>query len=265
MGKALEILSGIATAPSTTLTALTMAAGNSLTVRAFNDPAKAYMLNMWTDNQGVGQFQIRSPKFHDNVQGINIGTVISEVQPLMPMGVPQRLYSQDTLAALLSGSATAGDIETGVFMNYYEDLPGTDANLKHWNEIKDQIESIMISTNTLSTGTAGGWSGQEAINAEVDNWKANRYYALLGFQTTLECAAVRWQGSDTGNLGVGGPGTESLKHLTGDWFRRISEAYDLPLIPVFNAANKSSILIDCAQDENGADPLVTSIFALLAE
>lgn len=265
MGKALEINSGFVTAPSTTLTALTMATGNSLNVRAFNDPSKAWLLTNWTDSQGVGQFQMKSPKFHDNVQGINIGTVISEVQPLMPLGIPQKLYSQDTISALLSGSATAGDIETAAWLNYYEDLPGADARLAHWDEVKDRIESIMISTNTLSTGTAGGWSGQEAINAEVDNWQANRDYVLLGYQTTLECAAIRWQGSDTANLGVGGPGNESFKELTSWWFRRLSVAFDLPLMPIFNAANKSSILIDCAQDENGADPLVTSIFGLLAE
>ena len=265
MGKALELITGFVTAPSTTLTALTMAGSDTLTVRSFNDPAKAMLLTNWTDSQGIGQFQIRSPKFHDNVQGITIGTQISEPQPLMPLGQPQRLYSQDTLTALLSGSATGGDIETGCFLNYYEDLPGADARLAHWDDIKDKIESIMISTNTLSTGTAGGYSGQEAINAEVDNWKANRDYALLGYQTTIECASIRWQGSDVANLGVGGPGHENFKELTGNWFRRLSEAFNLPLIPIFNAANKSSILISCAQDENGADPLVTSIFGLLAE
>lgn len=263
MGKALELISGFNTAPSTTLTALTMAGTDSLTVRNFNDPAKAFILTNWTDSQGIGQFQIRSPRMHDNVQGITIGTQIAEPRPLMPVGSKQRIFSQDTLTALLSGSATAGDIETGCFLNYYEDLPGIEARLIDGNELDDRIEDIMISTNTLSTGTAGGYSGSEAINAEVDNWKANRDYALIGYQCTIQCAAVRWQGSDVGNLGVGGPGHALDKDLTGNWFRMISDMFRLPLIPVFNAANKQSILISCAQDENGADPLVTSIFALL--
>lgn len=263
MGKALELLTGIVTAPSTTLTALVMAGTDSLTVRNFNDPAKAQLLTNWTDSQGIGQFQIRSPRLHDNVQGITIGTQISEPRPLMPLGSEQRLYSQDTLTALLSGSATAGDIETGCMLVHYEDLPGISARLIDGRELDDRIEEIMISTNTLSTGTAGGYSGSEAINAEVDNWKANRDYALIGYQTTIECAAIRWQGSDTGNLGIGGPGHELDKDLTGNWFRMLSDAFQRPLIPVFNAANKQSILISCAQDENGADPLVTSIFALL--
>jgi len=36
------------------------------------------------------------------------------------------------------------------------------------------------------------------------------------------------------------------------------------MIPVFNSANKAGILIDGAQDENGADVTVQSIFAELA-
>jgi len=265
MGKALELLTGQATAPSTTLTALTMAGTDSLTIRNFNEPSRAFLLANWTDSQGVGQLQIKSPRMHDNVQGITIGTAISEPRPLMPLGSTQKLYSQDTLTALLSGSGTAGDIEIASMLVYYEDLPGISARLIDSAELDDRIEDIMISTNTLSTGTAGGYSGSEAINAEVDNWKANRDYALIGYQTTLECASIRWQGSDTGNLGVGGPGHELDKNLTGNWFRMISDAFGIPLIPVFNAANKNSILISCAQDENGADPLVTSIFALLRQ
>lgn len=263
MGRALELLTGFVTAPSTTLTALTMAGTDSLTVRNFNEPSRAHLLTNWTDSQAVGQFQIRSPRMHDNVQGITIGTQVSEPQPLMPLGSEQRLYSQDTLTALLSGSATASDIETGCMLVHYDDLPGISARLIDSKELDDRIEEIMISTNTITTGTAGGYSGSEAINAEVDNWKANRDYALIGYQTTVECAAIRWQGSDTGNLGVGGPGHELFKELTGNWFRRISDAFNRPLIPVFNAANKQSILISAAQDENGADPVVTSIFALL--
>jgi hypothetical protein len=265
MGKALEILTGFVTAPGTTLTALTMATGDSLTTRAANGEPAGKLISMWTDSQGLGQLQIRSPRFHDNVQGITIQTAISEVQPLEPMGATQDIYAQDTMTGQLSGSATAGDIETACMLIYYDDLPGSDANLVTWDDIRDKIESIMISTNTLALGTAGGYSGSEAINAEVDNWKANRDYALLGYQTTVECACIRWQGSDVANLGLGGPGHENFKDLTGRWFASLSTALKLPTIPIFNAANKQSILISGAQDENGADPTVTSIFGLLRQ
>jgi len=263
MGRALELLTGFNTAPGATLTALTMAGSDSLTVRNFNEPSKAELITNWTDSQATGQLQIRSPRMHDNVQGITIVTQISEPQPLMPIGATNRLYAQDTLTVLLSGSAVAGDIETACMLVHYDDLPGISARLIDNGELESRFEEIMISTNTIATGTAGGYSGSQAINTTVDNWKANRDYALLGFQTSVECAAIRYQGSDTGNLGIGGPGHDTFKVLTGDWFKMLSHKYHRPLIPVFNAANKQSILISAAQDENGADPIVTSIFALL--
>ncbi len=261
---ALELLTGFVTAPSTTLTALTMADGNSLTVRNCPEESEVKLLSNWTDNQAVGQFQIKSPKLHDNVQGINIGTVASEPQPLMPRGWSQKLYPQDTLAALLSGSATAGDIETACMLVYYADLPGIEARLIDSAELLQRSIAMMISTNTLALGTAGGYSGSQAINTTVDNWKANTDYALLGFQCSAECAAVRFRGSDVGNLGVGGPGHDTFKEMTGDWFKRISDEHGIPLIPVFNSANKNAILIDGAQDENGTDVVVTSLWAELA-
>jgi len=72
------------------------------------------------------------------------------------------------------------------------------------------------------------------------------------------------RGADVGNLGLGGPGNEVIRELTRKWFLWLSEETGLPLIPVFNSANKGAILIDGAQDENGADTTVTSIFAELA-
>lgn len=265
MGQALELLTGFVTAPGAILTALTMAIGDTLSIRSFNDPSSARLLTNWTDSQGIGAFQIRSPKLHDNVQGITIQTVIGNPLPLMPEGVTQKVYSQDTLTALLSGSAVAGDIETACMLMHYDDLPGISARLIDAMELAERCEEIMISTNTIATGTAGGYSGSQAINATVDNWKANRDYALIGYQVSVQCAAIRWAGSDTGNLGVGGPGDISQKDITGDWFRYLSMNTGRPLIPVFNAANKQSILISAAQDENGADPIVTSIFGLLRQ
>ena len=257
---ALEILAGFATAPSTTITALTMSTGLTAVVRNAPDDAEIKMLQAWADVQGVGTLQARSPKFHDNVRGISLATSIAEVDPMLAMGIGQKLYPQDAMSLGISGSATAGDIETGCFLLYYSQLPGVEARLIAPNELRERSKSIMGQMNTLAVGTAGGFSGSEAINAEFDNWKANVDYALVGYVVDIDCAAVRWIGSDSGNLGVGGPGNAKNKRLTSRWFIELSEAFDLPLIPVFNAANKSAILIDAAQDENGADVTVTSLF-----
>jgi len=263
MGRSLELLTGFVTAPSTTFTGLTMAVGNTLTIRNGPPTAMVRLLQAWADNQGAGNLRIRSPKLHDMAQGIRAHVSASDVAPLLSGGVPQRLYPQDLLVVELTGSATGGDIETASLLVYYDDVPGTEARLVKWSDIAGRIKHLAPVENTLALGTAGGYSGEETIIAEFDNWKANTDYALLGYLVSAECAAVRWRGSDTGNVGIGGPGNETLRHVTADWFKRLSLAFDLPLIPVFNSANKGAILIDGAQDENGTDVTVTSLFAEL--
>lgn len=263
MGAALELLAGFVTAPSTTFTALTMGSGNSATIRNTREGKKISLLQAWADNQAAGNFRIRSPKLHDNVQGIRLGVVASEVCPLLPIGASQRLYAQDVLTLELTGSAVGGDIESAAVLVYYEDLEGIAARLITADDLAKRMIHIFTVENTLALGTAGGYSGEEALNVEFDQFKANTDYALLGYLVSVECAAVRWRGSDTGNLGVGGPGTEVLRHLTSRWFVMLSTELNMPLIPVFNSANKAGILIDGVQDENGADTTVTSILAEL--
>lgn len=270
MPAAMQLLTGFVTAPDTTQTALTMAAGDSLTVRNAAPDSAVRLLTTWVDAQLRGIGRIRSPKMHDNVQGIRLATIASEVQPLIPAKVTQRLYPQDTLTVDLSGSATGGDIETMCMLLFYPDLPGQSARLFDPAYVMGKLKNIVTVENTLATGTAGGYSGEEALNADFDLLKANTDYALLGYtvspvagQTVGECAAVGWRGADTGNLRVGGPGTDTDRWLTNRWFVWLSEQFGLPLIPVFNSANKAGILVDAAQDENGLDVIVTSIFAEL--
>lgn len=263
MGRALELITGRVTAPSTTQTALTVSTGNSLTVRNAREGSIIALLNSWADVQGAGTLRIRSPRLADNVQGLRLDTVVSEVKPLLPMGIGQPLYAQDVLTVDLSGSATAGDVELAAMLVYYSDLAGVDANLQSWEEIAPRIANLFTVENTLALGTGGDYSGEEALNAEFGLMRANTEYALLGYLVDAECAAVRWRGVDTGNLGVGGPGDETARDLTADWFVHLSRTFGLPCIPVFNSANVGAILIDGLQDENGTDVTVTSLFAEL--
>ena len=142
-GVALELLTGFVTAPDTTQTALTMAAGNTLTVRnaAIDSPVR--LLTAWVDVQLRGIIRIRSPKMHDNVQGIRLDTIASEVQPLIPPACAQRLYPQDTLTVDLSGSATAGDIETACLLLYYPNLEGQAARLITPADVARRMVNLM--------------------------------------------------------------------------------------------------------------------------
>ena len=259
MGKALEIIAGFVTAPSTTFTALTMAAGNSLTVRNAPLESAITLLQVWALNQAAGTLRLRSPRLHDNVQGIRLDITLGDPRPLLPFGVGQKLIPQDALIAELTGSATGGDIEQAALLIFYANLAGIDARLASIEDVLRRAVNLISVENTITNGTAGGWSAEEAINAEFDLLKANTDYALIGYLIDAACTAVRWRGADTGNLGVGGPGDVLARHVTADWFIRLSRAFNLPLIPVFNSANKAGILVDVADDENATAHTITSL------
>lgn len=270
MGAALEVLAGIVTAPSTTQTNLTMNTGNSLTIRNAVIDSPIRLATTWVDAQVRGILRIRSPKLHDNVQGMRVGTNANIIHPLLDPLIAQRLYSQDSLTVDLSGSATASDIETAALLVYYPDIPGSNARFIAPDVLKQRAVHTVAIENSLATGTAGGYSGEEAINADFDVLKANTDYALVGYllspvagQTDGGCAVVRWRGTDTGNYGLGGPGSDTEKQLTMRWFIFLSERLGVPLIPVFNSANRATILLDASTDENGLDVIVNSIFVEL--
>lgn len=263
-GPALQVITGFVTAPGATLTQWTMAAGDSLQIANCDFSKVVRLLNMWSDQQTAGFLGVRSPKLHDAVRGIRVKNTASTVTPLLPLGTAQKLFPQDVLTAEQSGSATAGDIETGALLVYYEDLPGVAARFITYDDLMKRGVNTKSVQNTITTGAAGGYSGSAAINAVEDLLKANTDYALCGYETDVEIAVIGWKGPDTGNVRVGGPGNPSLKHLTGTWFVRLAREFGLPLIPVINSANKGATFIDGAQDENSGAPIVNSHFVELA-
>lgn len=265
MPRALEVVGGQVTFPGTTESALVAQSDGSFTVRSVAVGRGVWLVNAWADLQQAGTLFIRSPRMHDVAQGLRMDVIAGNIVPLLPMGPLQPLHPQDELAVrvTLDAADVAGDIEIGVALFYYEDLPGVDARLARWDEIAPRIEHLVSVRNTIATGTAGGFSGGEAID-EDDRLKANIDYAVLGYLVDTECAAVGYIGSDTGNVRVGGPGDETLREMTSDWFVRLSQKTGLPTIPVFNAANRDGFLVSAFQDENGADPLVNTILAQLS-
>lgn len=241
MGKAFEVVNG-RTVNQAALTAVTFATGDSGTVKAFNPATKAWLLEMWALEATAGVARIRSPRLHDNVQNLRYTTIVGTPQPLMGEVVNQPLYPQDVLIAELSGGGAETDVLS--FINYYQDLPGTDARLFRWEEIASRVKNaVTIEVSTTTSATAGDYGGAVAINSLFDTLKANVDYAILGYVTNVNVASVGLRGPDTGNLRVGGPGT-TQRMETRDWFRLMSLWNDLPMIPVINAANKGATLVD---------------------
>lgn len=251
MGLAMELISGRATAPGATLTALTMAAGNSLTVRNTALTTDIRMINMWVENNAAGIFRVRSPKLHDNVQGIRYRVDATDPVPLMPFGTWQKLTPQDTLIAEISGSAVGGQIEQGQMLIWYSDLPGSNARLVNWADIVRRVVNFVTVEVAVTPGAVGGYSGQVAINSTFDLLQANTDYAILGGMVDVRCAAVRITSPDFANFGLGFPGYMPNRNFPSRFFYNLNEELGIPTIPVFNSANKNGTLVDIVQDQTG--------------
>lgn len=262
-GPALEVISVSRTAPGAVIGAATAFPGDSLRVKNFAPPTRAYLLQAWSDQQVAGTLQIRSPSFHDNQRGIRIDVLVSDVQPHLPSTFRQPLVSNDDLAVELSGSAVAGDVELASLLLYYEGRDGSSGRFIDNPTLLKRMMSLVTVENTITTTAGPGYSGAEALNAESDLLQSNFDYAILGYLVDTECLSVCYRGPDTGNVRVAGPGSETGREFTRDWFQNLARKQEIPLIPVFNANNDGATFVEVAQDENAAAVTVTTILAQL--
>jgi len=239
-----------------------MNAGNSLSIRSFDISKKAWLLAAWAFNQVAGTLRVRSPRLHDQQQGMRWRVTAASTLPLYPgpinLGFKQVLFAQDTLVVEQTGSAVGGQIEGGTLLIGYDDLPGVAARFIDAKVLQTIGVNVVTLETSHTTGVAGGYSGQVAINSSFDNLKANTDYAVLGYLTDTRGVSVRYQSVDFGNLGLGGPSEPAVRDLTNNWFENLSEALNLPWIPVFNSANKAATLVDVHTNQAGGTFIVST-------
>lgn len=263
MPAALDTVTSQGTAIGAALAATTIAGGDSFQVKNAALTSDAWLLNYWTHNLVAGMSRIRSPKLHDNVEAIRARALIATLDPVIPLGAPQRLYPQDVLIHELAGSAVAGNIESIVSMIYYSDLPGQAARLITSDEMRRRKKHIIGVRLAITLGTTVGYNGSRAINADVDQFHANTDYAILGITSDINTAAICVRGPDTGNLRVAVPGSVLLWQLCSRWFVKLADEYKIPLIPVFNSANKGGTNVDAVNNQAGGTCNATIICAEL--
>ena len=263
MGQAMELLTFNDTDAPAAFAAMTNNTGNSNIVRNASGASKVQLLTAW--GMATGQainVRIRSPLMHDNQQGLRFLLQVAQPFVLLDPKFPEDLFPQDTL--LIEDQSIVADAGTNVhvfsMLVYYQDLPGIAANLVSPDYVGSKTVHKMTGENTIATTATGDYGGEEAITAELNQFKANTYYALVGFLVDVFVATVRWRGVDTGNLGVGGPGSADDPFFTQNFFVWLSERSGKPCIPAFNSANAAAVLIDMCQDEAGANPICTQIF-----
>lgn len=259
---AIELVTGRVLNPGATITELTPNPGSTFAVRTTPEGTKVTLENLWGQNATGGVARVRSPRMHDNVQGIRVRVPKADPRLLLPFAVKEPLYNQDTL--ILESSGGGAETDTLCYLVSYEKLPGSEGNLRHPSEIIPRIQHIMGAELTLKSGaTAGTFGAGVAINAAQDQFKRPAEYALLGYIVDVECAAVAFHGTDIGEVRIGGPGAVEPA-WTGEWFIRLSEETGLPCVPCFQAGNVASILAEVMHTTAATEVHVTALFALLS-
>jgi hypothetical protein len=194
---------------------------------------------------------------HDAQVGITQESVANAValnQVETMFEVPQPLTPQDNLSVTGTGSAVAGDIETGYFHVLYEGLAGVAAKLIDWQELQSRGIEWYCPRVTVTPTAAGGYTGSIGIASLEDQFKANQEYAIIGCNydaTFAGVAGIRFVSPDFGNLGIVCPRTINQSY-SARYFIKLSKVTGMPCIPVINASQKDSIFLSALGNENAA-------------
>jgi hypothetical protein len=243
MPPAIDTVTATVTAAAVAGSAAAAVSGDSLVVRSTS--ARVRLLNMWIDTDAVGFVQVTSPKLHDNTRGLRHVTQVHQPFPLMPLETLQDLYPVDTLAVTVGSAAGAGKIDNTVLMLYYDDIAGVSQTLIDVPTLeKRRLETVTVAYAPGAPASGSTYSGLAAITAQSDLLKRGSSYALVGFQVSASVPALTIRGADSGNFRIPMPGFAPGGFFQATWFMALSDWFQLPLIPVFQANNSPAIFIE---------------------
>lgn len=237
---AIDTIASFQTTSGASLAAGVMATGDSASVRAFPSSSKAHIVAAFYDDvTAPAACRVRSAYFHDNVRGLQFTPGVTTPFQLLPPRAAQELHPSETLTFELSAAASTGKALLAL-LNYYDQLPGSDARLHMPGDILGIIKNIKPVYVAVGSGanTAGQWLDLVLTTSE-SILKADTDYAVLGLVFDQAVAALAIKGSDTGNLRVGVPGGTNHPH-GADYFLWLSDQLQKPCVPVINANNAGS-------------------------
>lgn len=263
MGRALETVVAYLTEAATTAGdyyALTPHNAQSFAIRASDGVPSASILAPWGQFEAAGFLQVKSPRLHDTTIAdtmlVKVATNAFAQKPLWDLDADEPGYSTDVLTvqiATLADQADPTSYSVGLPI-YYPSLSGVDqamltpAQMNSYNDPNQKVGDHYISWVTPeSAATAGDLGTGVAINSINDQFYADGAYALLGYLSNDSLATVAVTGTDTGNLYVGGPGSQDAD-LTRSWFVKLSFEQNLPLIPVIKANNRNNTYVSIATE-----------------
>jgi len=249
--------------------ALAAGTSDSLAVPNFAPGSEAWLLEVWGGiSAHAGEFDIRSPDFHDNTRGIRMAQMFDptlsgadgDPQLLLPPRIRQKLYASDVLTVEVNGTAT--DNVALDMLQYFGNLPGSDQRLMGWDEVQARtVDNVGIRVS-VTAGATGNYGSNRTLNQDDDRLKANTDYAILGATSQLACGLLAFTAPETSGRRIGLP-LHWNELISGDWFAWISQKYSLPLIPVINSNNKGNVIFQAADAATNVATAATIIMAEL--
>lgn len=259
MPRAIQTISGFFTAAGAGTNVATPAPGDTFNVPSFDINNKARLLQMYASGATTDFVRFRTPRAHDNNQGLRlrVGTILAA--ELLPWWVSEVVYPADTPTVEIDATGAG----TGAVLVDYEfdDLPGVSPRLANLADIQSRIVHIMGCEVDVTSGAIGAWGASAALNGNFDNFEAGADYAWLGYTLTTACHGLAVTGKDTGNLKIGGPGNADPR-WTSDYFVYMSEQTGRACIPIIAANNKASTVL---QNVDIAAATATKATLLLAQ
>lgn len=245
--------------------ALSPGTGDSLTFQNVPQESESYFAEVWAvDDAHSCELSFYASRWHDQQFGIRMevpsgATLAPADRPVnvLPGGVVQPIFPSDVLFPRVSG--TAADNVNVTALLYYENLPGIDARLMSYQQLRTAYKNL-VGINVALTPGAGNYGNTAALNSSDNRLHANTDYAVLGFTCKTPCSLVALSGVDTGNQRVGGPVLGDAEH-DAEIFLNLARKMDASLIPVINSNNAGAINLQAANVNNTA----ISVDVMLAE
>ena len=242
--------------------------GDSLTIPAFTTGSRAYLLDAWAGTSAnAGEFDIRSPNFHDNTRGLRMAIDFNPTlsgadgnpQFLTGQHVLQPLYPSDTLTAEVNGTAT-NNVAMG-FNSFYESLPGCDMQLRTWDQIRGRIKNTLGIRVSATAGATGDYGTALNFTSSDDRLIANNQYAILGATSQLPATTLAIAGPESSNRFLGMPLSWDAR-WSADYFVFLSKVHQIPSILEFSGSNKALFQIKVA---DAATNIATAMTIQLAQ
>lgn len=254
---AIETILWQATAPGSGGATASVATGDTAVVRGAPGSRGAVLVSVVWRTQAAGWVRVTRASGHDLVRGWQASAPagLTRVAIVPGRGVPS--VPGEAVGVTIAGSGTAGQIERVAVTLWYEQLGAIEAALVGYDDLVRQAGREVTVEITLSAGTAGGWSGEVALNAQSDLLRADRRYAVLGAWSSVESVWPSLRGPGLGGLRVVCPPGGSGYPCSDVYFLELSRVTGLPTVPVVSGSDRPGWLVGCSADQAGGSPRVT--------